>query len=401
MNLKSLLRLACVLGVLLLAPAWAWALPRMSLVAGTPCAACHINVQGGGGRTEIGWGSMSKVGAISYDSIGLDALAEQESNRFFDNKASLGADIRFQMARFGAPRSVVENGELVVKPADRRVIPMQIQPYLGLFLAPWLKLYGTYAVGPSTLEGNLCDPIYAGQSCFEAEAIIQPSYDAPTLRFGQIQPSIGIRHDDHTMLIRADASAPRVPIIAPNYAEVGAELTYLPKFWLQLDTGVYRSKNLAEAIGNSEIVNADDTAWLGRAQLAPRIEGLPLTTYVGTSLFLSGEFQMQNYFFGLGWLNHGALMLEMSRSNRGEQLKHETLNTMVMLSVQVTEWLIAEARYERATSDIAEEEFLTQSAVFGFQFFPVPYLELRPEYRYVKTDDYASGQYAVQLHMFY
>ena len=344
---------------------------------------------------------MSKVGALSYSTIGLDALTEQQSNRFFDNKVSLGADVRFQMARFGAPRSAVENGELVVKSADRRVIPMQIQPYLGIYAASWLKLYGTYAVGPSTFNGNLCDPTFAGQSCFEAEAIIQPSYDAPVLRFGQIQPSIGIRHDDHTMLIRGDASAPRVPIIAPNYAEVGAEMTYLPKFWLQLDTGVFRSKNLAEAIGDPDVVTATDTAWLGRAQLAPRIEGLPLTTYVGSSLFLSGSFQMQNYFLGLGWLNRGALMVEVSRSSRGEQVKQDTLNMMSMLSVQLTEWLIAEARYERATTELEGSSPMTQSAVFGFQFFPVPYLELRPEYRYTRTDDYASGYYAMQLHMFY
>ncbi|MBU6161625.1 MAG: hypothetical protein KGO50_10915, partial [Myxococcales bacterium] len=45
----------------------AHATPWMSLQAGTPCATCHTNVQGGGGRTEIGWGNSLYTGMFTYD----------------------------------------------------------------------------------------------------------------------------------------------------------------------------------------------------------------------------------------------------------------------------------------------------------------------------------------------
>jgi hypothetical protein len=35
------------------------------------------------------------------------------------------------------------------------------------------------------------------------------------------------------------------------------------------------------------------------------------------------------------------------------------------------------------------------------QFFPLPYIELRPEYRYMRTEEYAMGQYALQLHLYF
>ena len=55
--------------------------PRQSLTAGTPCSGCHFSPNGGGGRTELGWGSMNKVGALTYDSLGLSALHNQKSNQ--------------------------------------------------------------------------------------------------------------------------------------------------------------------------------------------------------------------------------------------------------------------------------------------------------------------------------
>ena len=45
------------------------------------------------------------------------------------------------------------------------------------------------------------------------------------LRIGHFQPSIGIRYDDHTMLCPAGSRSKYHPvIIAPNFAEYGAEL---------------------------------------------------------------------------------------------------------------------------------------------------------------------------------
>lgn len=395
MRFRQLVIMAGVLWAVVLAGAsTASAVPRMSLTASTPCSACHVNIQGGGMRTDIGWGSMAYSGAYVPA-----VFEEQETNTFFDSMVAVGGDVRIQMARLGAPTVDPANPSEVLTP-DRKVIPMQIQPYLSISPTEsgWFKLYGTYAAGPELFrDGKLCDPIYNGQSCFEAQAIFHPSATAPHIRAGMLQPSIGIRHDDHTMLIRGDASAPRSPIIAPNYAEWGAELSYTPVYWFQTELGGFVARNLSEAV---PVVQDNDVALLGRVLFQPRISK-SLTSWIGTSLFWVNDFRMENYFLGLGWLDHGSLMLEASRTDQGDAADHTTLNMMAGVSVQFKQWLTAELRGERATTKAAGQDFTTHAAVIGAQFFPMPYVELRPEYRLIKTDSYSMGQYTVQLHLFY
>ena len=81
----------------------AHATPWMSLQAGTPCATCHTNVQGGGGRTEIGWGNSLYTGMFTYDQLGFNWLANRETNEIVPGYVSFGYDVRAQSARIGAP----------------------------------------------------------------------------------------------------------------------------------------------------------------------------------------------------------------------------------------------------------------------------------------------------------
>ena len=48
-----------------------------------------------------------------------------------------------------------------------------------------------------------------------------------------------------------------------------------------------------------------------------------------------------------------------------------------------------------------DEVAVTWQYVAGVEFFPLPYVEVRPEYRLVKTADYMLGYPAIQLHLFY
>ena len=383
-------------------PGSAEAVPRMSLTAGTPCSACHLNGSGGGGRTELGWSAMSTVGAITYDKMGLGALHNLKHNGFGEGTVQLGADIRLQVAKFGRP--VVEipaDGQPVVVAPERRIIPMQTQAYLGVYAADWLKLYGSYAAGASTGPGNWCDATFPGQSCFAASASIQPGYTAPVIKLGHFRPAIGIRHDDHTMLQLADASQPRQPTIAPNYADTGAEMTYSPNYWFQTSVGGFWARNLGEAIADEATLDPNSPAVLGRVVLQPRLDEYKLTSWLGTSVYWAGLYRLESYFLGLGRLDRGSLFFEVSRSDRGQEADWKTLNSMAMVSVQVREWLVLNTRAERATTSRQGEEFTAHSLVVGTEFFPIPYLELRPEYRLTQTDDYILGQYTLQIHMFF
>ncbi len=375
---------------ILLTPALATAVPRMSLTAGTPCSACHINGQGGGMRTEIGWGASVYTGAYIPEKF-----EEMESNSYFDGLLSVGTDIRLQTFR----GSVAPGSDEL---PSRLYLPMQLQPYIASIPTEWLTLYGSYNIGPSVFRGDgLCNPVYAGQSCFEAAAKIQPSYTAPYVRVGNFQPSIGVRHDDHTMLLRNDAASPRTPIIAPNYAELGAELTYVPAHWFHTDAGVFRAANLSESIADEEVVGKNDIAYLGRVQFMPRLDDIDLVSWIGTSLYGAGSFKMENYFIGVGKLDTASLMVELSRSTRGKDKDYKTLNFMTKLDVPIKEWIVLSGRVEQGTTQNAGNESQTQQAVLGVEFFPIPFVELRPEYRYTRTGTYALAQYTLQMHVFY
>ena len=86
---------------------------------------------------------------------------------------------------------------------------------------------------------------------------------------------------------------------------------------------------------------------------------------------------------------------------------------MALASYNIKEWLIAELRLEQATASaetkLGSREATTRQAVVGFQYFPIPYVELRPEYRLILSSDtegglqseYALGQYTLQVHLFF
>ncbi len=378
----------------LAAPSPASGLPRMALLAGAPCATCHVAPQGGGLRSDMGWTTMNGVGAFGWHQVGLKSLAALESNGWVDGRLFVGADVRFQNARLGRPAA---DGTL---PA-RRGVPMQMQPYLGTIPVDWLTAYGSVNLAALPPYGHN----YAGQSAWEAVAQIQPNWKWPILRVGQLQPTIGIRHDDHTMLLRADAARPRNPLIPPGYAELGGELSYQPKPWVQAQAGVFATRNLALA-DSTGAVHDDDVAWAGRAVLSPQLHDWGVNTWLGAGLHqaLRSDYRLETYFAGVGRNELGALFVEVSRSLRGSGWR--TLNAMSMLSWQARTWLVIEARAERATTDDGGGgDYETSAVVGGVQFFPLPFIELRPEYRYLRVRDergaYAMGQYTLQVHLFF
>lgn len=381
------------------------ATPRMSLTTGAPCSTCHVNKQGGGMRTEIGWGSIAYTGMVDYEDLGIDWLADLYTNEIVEGRVSVGLDARLQMARLGQPTvELGDDGEPQVIAPSRTVFPMQIQPYLAVEVLDWLKLYGTYSIGAGTFRGDVCDTPFAGQSCYEAQAIIDPGPRRPTFRVGMIQPSVGIRHDDHTMLIRQDVSRSRGMFIPINYAELGVEASYQPRYWVRGEVGGFRAANLSRAIGNENVVGLNDPAYLGRISFMPRFE-LGEGSYFGTigaSGFGAGEFHLQNLFVGMGLLDRAAVFLEAARFTEGSMDQKLGLNLSSTLSIQAFEWLIFQGRVERGWARVdGLEEFETRAASVGISYYPIPYVKLMPEYRLIQTDTYAMGQYTAQLHLFF
>jgi len=399
------------------------ATPRMSLTSGTPCLACHTNPTGGGGRTELGWSSMSNVGAVTYEDVGL---SPDETNMLFDGLLSIGLDLRVQGARLGSP-TIDESTNETVYP-DMTFFPMQLQPYLTIKPTEGLTLYGTYLPGPDSFkDGNgPCNSVFPGMACYEAYAMYEPEGIWPTLRAGMLQPAIGIRHDDHTMLIRGDAKNRRVPIIAPNYAELGLELRTQPVQWVVVEAGGYTPNGLDKALNQgSETADLSPLAYNLRVSFTPYIaipieveaeddgfgdfddfgdepetEDYIINSWFGMSAYGSGDFVMLNGFMGLGIHEGVSFVAETSYSQR--TIDYTTLNHLVGLWYTPINWLSAAIRYEHATtSSENDQRAKTQALVAGLEFFPMPYVEIRPEYRFVETDTYRFGHATVQIHFFY
>ena len=380
----------------LLAPAEGLALPRMALTAGSPCSTCHVLPQGGGARNTIGWGSEHWAGAIPWQKLGLASLEESEDPGFFDNRLLVGGDLRTQIARLGRPvidpkgdaDSVVFSGNVPGTPPDYMAIPMQMQPYVTALPMDWLMLTGSFNV--SALKTH-----YPGQGTWDAAVIVKGKGWVPGVRAGMIQPSIGVRHDDHTMLLRSDAISPRQPIIPPNYAELGAELHWQPKSWLQVNAGGFANSQLRKTVTSV----AAGPAWLARVAVLPQFLDWRVNTWLGASAFGSDEFMLLNAFAGVGKDKVAALMVEGSASRRAGE--HETLNLMAKLALPLKPWLVLEGRVEQAATKTKTRDLQTRQLVLGAQLLPIAYLELRPEYRLIKTDEYALGQYTLQVHAFF
>ena len=353
-------------------------------------------------RTEIGWGSMLYAGLFDFEDLGIDFLADLYTNEVVEERVAIGWDIRVQMARLGRPvADAGADGEVEVIAPDRRVFPMQFQPHVSVELLEWLKLHGSYVMNPGTFQGT-CDPVYAGQSCYVAQAILDPSPALPALRVGNFQPTFGLRHDDHTMLIRHDASTGR-PIIPAAYAELGAELYYQPRYWVKAEVGAFRAAKLSESLSAPDVVGRNDLAYGGRLTFMPRLDlgQQGFVGLIGGSTYGAGSFRMDNGFVGLGWLDRGSLIFEASRFTHGQGADHEGMNLGLLLSYDIQEWLVAQGRVERAFADVGGQEHLTEAAVVGLAFFPIPFLKILPEYRVIRTREYAMGQYTAQVHLFF
>lgn len=388
--IRSVAAAVAVLSILLCAEAFA--VPQMTLLSGAPCATCHVNPGGGGVRNELGWYTASDIGAVTYSEIGLDALAF-ESNTFADGYVSFGYDARVQWVRAGRPPADDELPDLVT-------IPMQLQPGLAVYPLDWLVIYGSYNVGPTTYKGEICDPHFDGQECFEAAALIDVDPYWPALRAGMISPSHGIKHDDHTLLYFSTALDHRRPVLPPNHADLGGELGYQPTSWFRADAGVYQPRNLESAVqGPGLTVDVDPVSYLGRVSFMPQILDWDLNSWVGLSVYGSGEFRHDIAFVGVGLNDLAAVQFELSRFERAEETGW---SGFVEATGQVWAWLHLQARAEISRAKRGAIEAEVTQYVFGAQVFPVPYLELRPEYRLVEVkDEYLIGQVTLQVHQFF
>ncbi len=370
------------------------ALPRFSLQTGATCASCHANLTGGGPRTQGGWASMKDFALISPRETFLAPLFESESNDLIPGVLSWGFDFRSQVAK----RPDEHTGKL-----ERRFFTMQASPYVTYRPVEELSAYATY---------NLVKAEYPSQQDFYAGIVFQPS-DMIQVQAGYLQPNFGVRHDDHTTFTRIRGGIGYYPY----YAEAGGEIYVTPLEWLTVSGGVYSSKNRNDYVDS---VSSSGAFYTGNLSFMVPDYDTEIIYKAGVSAAMYDTQSLLGGHIGIGWLDKASILAEYVQraddftralpgaTTAGPTYKQTADVFLIQASVEVIDGLSFVARYEEAKTNTAERSdggpeshSIAKQWVAGFQVFVLPFVELRPEYRWYDDQYIRLAQYTAQLHIFY
>ncbi len=379
------------------------AIPRYSLLTGTRCSACHFDPQGSGLRTELGWEMMNYTGAFQWGRA--DTSGIPVTNTLYNGMIVPGGDARFQLVRYSKT-----NQELLIPmqlTASLGFVPNhQISAYTNVNLA---SIYVRSVTSPTDLFGT-SSGLYPGETDYDATLQYQPDITLPSIRIGMIEPSISIRQDDHTLFVHQEAANQGIALIPPYYNEIGGELTYEGIRWLTVNAGVFNAHNLAQIDPTIGTINSSfdfqHPTVSGRVVLWPQLLEEGLNGELGGSVLVNGSFKMLNGFTGIGLADKATFYLEGLYSK--DAADRIIRNFSVLGSLELISWLSVEWRYDWGMTEVFPGQSLNYGTAFlaGLEFFPLPYIELRPEYRVTDLNPFYgtgthTGQWTAQLHVFY
>jgi len=374
-----------------------YAIPQYTLLTGNRCINCHVATQGGGLRNELGWYSRSDAALIPATSPAIAWLySTSEGNDYVDGQLLLGLDARVQHTR-----SFFENT------TDRYTFPMQFAVNAAWKFSDAFIINGSVNIAALQLREQ---PVkrFPGQEPAHLSAIIQPTHEWPSLRVGYFRPTVGMLYDDHTnFATNVVTTSSRRPFLPPNWAEVGAEVSYETPLWLTLQAGVFGTGALRQVRlpdGTTRLTEGNSPTFTVRAVFWPKFFEDAVTTWIGGSHLSSSELGITSAFLGIGLSDVASLMIDQSMIQRSGGFS--TSNFMTELLFQLHEGAMPYVRYEQGATqtiigDATRREF-AESVILGAQIFPIPFVELRPEYRVWNTHLPGHvGRWNLQLHLYY
>lgn len=379
-----------------------YGIPQFALLTGNRCSNCHVNKQGGGLRTELGWYAYSDVGLISRNNtLGNLVMGEGEANSMFDGAITIGMDFRLQFTRsfYNANASPV-------------VFPMQTQPYVSYPITHWLTAEGSLNLAHLWVEYPTWGKdtiLYPGTRAGHASFIIQPMDNGPELRVGYFRPSIGMRFDDHTMFTQSIITpTSRRPLFAPNYVEYGAEITYEGLDWLTLQAGFFDGRTLsqimvsADRITNVPIVADNSVSFTGRAVLWIPTEYAFSNGFLGASVLANDQTLIANAFAGFGITDYAALWVDYTRVSVTGISRINNISAELMYQAHDSFLPFIRVEQAQTTHRAIKQTSSVNSLIIGAKIFLVPFVALRPEYRILDTElpGYTS-RWNFQVHVFY
>jgi hypothetical protein len=364
--------LSCfVLLFIALAAAGTQATPRFSMRTGYPCQACHVDPAGGGMRKALGnqYGDDELPLPVRNSDSG-----EPPIGRTITDWLSIGADFRTMYF-------AVSQETLYTRRTNRTDAFFQMQGDLYVNLAVSKKLSIVLRKG-----------LY---SDFDAFGLLNALPWGGSAKVGRFVPNFGTRLDDHTAYIRSMTgfSPERLTI-----QHTGIEAMIAPA-GIKLTAGVY---NADDGFGAG---TAAAKAVLGRAETVLELAhafhiGLGANVYVkqlgnGSSTTIAG---------GMGALGIGDLVL----TGEADVLTTTGIGAVkqrigfVEADYPVSTGLDLKLAYDFFDPDDQHLTGIQWRYTAGFEFFPLPGVEIRPLYRLGKDTgtDISTRQGELHLHIY-
>ena len=368
----------------------AWATPEFSQWTGNKCSMCHVSESGGGARTNFGYNFARDASFWTPNDIKF--LEHINDNQLFDGLILFGFDYRHQST----------SSHKVANPT-RKYYPMQASFYASINPLQSLSIQGQYNVGPI---------IFEGQKKWAASLRWQPVDDLPYLRVGYFQPAMGLREPDMTSLDRRVAGPEgTVNLIAPDFADLGAELGYDALDWLTLQLGVFNNQTLKEISVFGDMVPLipdNDKTVASRIVLRPDfIRNYLPEFFVGASNLICGIFTYNTAFVGFNPYEDFMFLFKFANSNKAfaryTQSYTASLTYLAMPGLMLNlngQYGYADMLWENSTKRYLLEPNVWQASL-GTKFFITPFIELIAEYRYLQCTEYRSGRWLAQIHLYY
>jgi hypothetical protein len=376
-------KLTCLLVLFfILISAETFSLPRFALQTGALCVDCHVNPTGGNLRNTRGW---------NYGKNKISMISPREdfkmTNKIGDN-IQFGFDYRGQYL-----------GTLTDSTSKTDFQRMSASVYTNVDLSENIKAFARY------------DFI---QSIWEGYAVLHILPNNSYIKGGTFSPNYGLKIDDHTAYTRGGdlgllfATGLRQGLIYdPRYIETGVELGgYFGDFAF-----------LTMSVGNPRYaLFQSDPTYTANLMITPPISSDDFNVFLGGSFakfsgVIPPSFQnftnvnMYGGYIGLGFKNF-TLLGEYDIAENYLFPDSSSNAMMLEASYLLFKGLETVIRYDRFDPLPDTENDDKSRFIFGFEFFPYSFIELRPQFRLQMEksptgEDVTHKSFVVQIHLWY
>jgi hypothetical protein len=361
-NLRPLL--LCMVAIFALVET-ASALPKFSSRTGWKCQACHVNPSGGG---------MRSAGGVTYGREELpvptwsEEFALDEFSTQLTDFIGIGADAR---TLFFYQQDPTED--------NNAFFQMQGDIYLNLRLAKKVNLY-------------VDKGLYSGFEIFGQANVIPAN---GFIKAGKFVPNYGLKLDEHRAYIREYTGLSQ-ETGSPYFT--GAEVAISPG-GATVTGGIYNS---ADGRGAS---TGSDKAFLGRAEGLYEVSDDVVVGVGGNILYKDVQGGKNVFVGGLGSFSYDTFTLtgEVDMLRKDESgAKTDGLVIYGEADYMVVQGLDLKVIYDFYDPDLDVKTGSFSRYSFGFEFFPIAGVEVRPLYRINQEDptDSTNDEFHLLLHFY-